>query len=259
MNEADPARRFGGIERLYGKAALAAFTGAHVAVIGIGGVGSWAAEALARSAIGAITLIDLDMIAESNVNRQIHALGDMFGRAKVDVMAGRIRDINPNCDVRRIEDFLTPDNADEMLSPGFDWVIDAIDDTRAKVALIAACVARNIPIITAGAAGGRIDPTQVRTDDLSQTIQDNLLARVRQGLRKEHGFPREAKKKFGVTAVFSIEPMRREEGVSCAPASGGLNCSGYGSAVSVTGTFGFAATAAVLRGLAMRDSTTHLS
>lgn len=255
MTTADLARRFGGIGRLYGEPALNGFSASHVCVVGIGGVGTWAAEALARSAIGTITLVDLDMIAESNVNRQIHALDDTFGRAKVSEMAARIRAINPACRVHEIEDFVTEDNADSILDCGFDAVIDAIDDSRAKVALIAGCAKRRLPIVTAGAAGGRIDPTQVRADDLSRTVQDALLARVRQGLRKDHGFPRDPKEKFGVTAIYSGEAMRRSVDAGCLPATGGLNCSGYGSSVSVTGTFGFSAAAMVLRALAEAATT----
>lgn len=244
--EVDADRRFGGVSRLFGRDARQAFAGARVAVIGIGGVGSWAAEALARSAVGSLTLIDLDMIAESNVNRQIHALGDVFGRAKVDEMAERIRAINPACQVNTIEDFVTAGNVDAILDRGFDVVIDATDDTKAKIATIAACKARAIPVVTCGAAGGRIDPTAIRSDDLARTVQDALLARVRQRLRQNHGFPREPKRPFGVIAVFSLEPMRTGD-PECAPQQGGLSCTGYGSAVTVTGTFGFAAAAQALR------------
>lgn len=254
MSAADLARRFGGIGRLYGEAALQRFAAAHVCVVGIGGVGTWAAEALARSAVGALTLVDLDMIAESNVNRQIHALGDAFGRAKVSEMATRIVAINPTCRVTEIEDFVGEDNVDAILDRDFDAVIDAIDDSRAKVALIAACAARKLPIVTAGAAGGRLDPTQVRADDLARTVQDSLLSRVRQRLRQDHHFPREPKRKFGVTAIYSTETMRRPDPASCLPTSGGLSCTGYGSTVSVTGAFGFAAAAVVLRHLAAANT-----
>lgn len=250
---ADLTRRFAGTQRLYGAPAVRRFGDAHVCVVGIGGVGSWAAEALARSAIGKITLIDLDMVAESNVNRQIHALGEVFGQAKTDAMAQRILAINPQCRVDCIEDFVSPDNLEPMLDRGFDYVIDAIDQVRTKAAMIAWCQARAIPLITAGGAGGQIDPTRIEIADLARTIQDPLLAKVRSLLRKEYDFPRDPKKKFGVPAVFSSEPLRYPETASCDQASTltGLNCAGYGSSVCVTASFGLFAASAVLRDLAL--------
>ena len=253
----DLSRRFGGIKRLYGETALNRFQNAHVCVVGIGGVGSWAAEALARSAIGRITLIDLDMVAESNVNRQIHALGDTFGKAKTDAMAERILAINPSCIVSAIEDFVSQDNLAQMLDKGFDYVIDAIDNVRTKAAMIAWCKAHDTPIITSGGAGGQIDPTRIEITDLTRTIQDPLLSKVRSVLRKEYGFSRDPKKKFGVPAVFSSEPLRYpESGAACeeAPTLTGLNCAGYGSSVCVTGPFGLFAAGEVLRHLAANDS-----
>jgi tRNA threonylcarbamoyladenosine dehydratase len=241
-------RRFAGVAKLYGEAGYRRLQVAHVVVVGIGGVGSWAAEALARTAVGRLTLIDLDMVAESNTNRQIQALGEHFGAAKVDVMQARIRSINPACRVTTIEDFVSPENVGELLAGPFDYVIDAIDNTRAKVAMIAHCRHHNLPIVTAGAAGGRIDPTAARVDDLARTTQDSLLSRVRQQLRKFHDFPRDPKKRFGVRAVFSHEPMRRPEEMSCAPGAG-LSCAGYGSAVGVTASFGFAAAGVVINEL----------
>ena len=254
---ADLSRRFGGIKRLYGETALNRFQNAHVCVVGIGGVGSWAAEALARSAIGRITLIDLDMVAESNVTRQIHALGDTFGKAKTDAMAERILAINPSCIVSAIEDFVSQDNLAQMLDKGFDYVIDAIDNVRTKAAMIAWCKAHDTPIITSGGAGGQIDPTRIEITDLTRTIQDPLLSKVRSVLRKEYGFSRDPKKKFGVPAVFSSEPLRYpESGAACeeAPTLTGLNCAGYGSSVCVTGPFGLFAAGEVLRHLAANDS-----
>ena len=254
---ADLSRRFGGIKRLYGETALNRFQNAHVCVVGIGGVGSWATEALARSAIGRITLIDLDMVAESNVNRQIHALGDTFGKAKTDAMAERILAINPSCMVSAIEDFVSQDNLAQMLDKGFDYVIDAIDNVRTKAAMIAWCKAHNTPIITSGGAGGQIDPTRIEITDLTRTIQDPLLSKGRSVLRKEYGFSRDPKKKFGVPAVFSSEPLRYpESGAACeeAPTLTGLNCAGYGSSVCVTGPFGLFAAGEVLRHLAANDS-----
>lgn len=249
----DLERRFAGVGRLYGAPARQRFAAAHVCVVGIGGVGSWAAEALARSAIGKITLIDLDMVAESNVNRQIHALGETFGKAKTSAMAERIRAINPACQVREIEDFVSPDNLAELLGQGFDFVIDAIDQVRTKAAMIAWCKRHAVALITAGGAGGQIDPTRIAIADLAQTIQDPLLAKVRALLRKEYGFTREAKKKFAVPAVYSSEPVRHPEtGARCdeRTLSGGLNCAGYGSSVCVTAPFGLFAAGFVLNRLA---------
>jgi len=248
----DYARRFGGLKRLYGAAALARFEAAHVCVVGIGGVGSWAVEALARSAIGQITLIDLDMVAESNVNRQVHALGDNFGKAKVDAMAERIQAINPGCRVNTIEDFVASDNLDQMLDRDFNYVIDAIDQVRTKAAMIAWCSAHGLPIITSGGAGGQIDPTRIEIADLARTIQDPLLSKVRSLLRKDHDFTRDSKKKFSIPAVFSSEPLRYPENAVCeeAPSLAGLNCAGFGSAVSVTACFGLFAAGEVLRHLA---------
>ena len=252
----DFERRFGGIARLYGDAALAAFRQAHICVIGVGGVGSWAVEALARSAIGRITLIDLDHLAESNVNRQIHALTDTLGQAKVTALAERIAQINPFCEVSEVEEFVTEDNLASLIVPGrFDYVIDAIDNARAKTALVVHCRAHQIPLVTIGSAGGQIDPTQITIIDLSRTEQEPLLARVRKRLRAHHGFPRGTKNKFGIDAVYSTEPLRHPE--LCATdddALGitGLNCAGYGSAVVVTASFGFVAAGFVLRKLAER-------
>jgi tRNA A37 threonylcarbamoyladenosine dehydratase len=262
--QADRERRFGGIARLYGQPALAAFERAHVAVIGIGGVGSWAAEALARSAVGKLTLIDLDNVAESNTNRQVHALDGNFGKAKVDAMAERIALIDRQCEVRRVEDFVDPDNFDALLGGGFDYVVDAIDSVRTKTALIAWCAERGQPLITVGGAGGQLDPTRIRIDDLALTIQDPLLSKVRAQLRKHHGFPRGPKAKFKVNAVYSDEPLIYPEAAVCdmddvaqhlASSPGhagpvGLNCAGFGSSVCVTASFGFAAAAHVLRALA---------
>lgn len=252
----DFERRFGGIARLYGDAALAAFRNAHICVIGVGGVGSWAVEALARSAIGRITLIDLDHLAESNVNRQIHALTDTLGQAKVTALAERIAQINPFCEVSEVEEFVTEDNLASLIVPGrFDYVIDAIDNARAKTALVVHCRAHQIPLVTIGSAGGQIDPTRIAIIDLSRTEQEPLLARVRKRLRAHHGFPRGTKNKFGIDAVYSTEPLRHPE--LCATdedATGltGLNCAGYGSAVVVTASFGFVAAGFVLRKLAER-------
>ncbi len=263
---ADRKRCFGGIARLYGALALAAFERAHVAVIGIGGVGSWVAEALARSAVGRLTLIDLDNVAESNTNRQIHALDGNYGKAKVTAMAERIRLIDPACQVTQIEDFVEAGHFDATLGSGFDYVVDAIDSVRMKTALIAWCVERKQELITVGGAGGQLDPTRIRIDDLALTIQDPLLSKVRGQLRKLHGFPRGPKARFKVSAVYSDEPLIYPETPVCDLSEGaehletgaghtgpvGLNCAGFGSSVCVTASFGFAAAAHVLKELAKR-------
>lgn len=246
---ADLERRFGGIARLYGDSAAASLRKAHVCVIGIGGVGTWVAEGLIRSGIGEMTLIDLDMVAESNTNRQIHALDGQFGKAKVDAMSERCLAINPQARIHCVEDFVTPENVASLLKPAYSVVVDAIDQVRAKTAIIAHCKRHKLPIVTAGAAGGQIDPTQIRVADLSQTIQDPLLAKVRTQLRREHGFPRGGKKKFGVPAVYSLEQLRYPEvDASCSATQGpaGLNCAGFGSSVCITSVFGmFAAATAI--------------
>jgi tRNA threonylcarbamoyladenosine dehydratase len=253
--EANFERRFGGIARLYGDEALRRFQQVHVCVVGIGGVGSWAAEALGRSGIGRITLIDLDNVAESNVNRQIQALGDEFGKAKVTAMAERVHAINPQCQVIQIEDFVTPDNLDAMLGGGYNLVIDAIDNARTKAAMIAWCKRNKVRLIVSGGAGGRVDPTQIQVADLSRTIQDPLLARVRTLLRREYSFPKDPKKKFGVDCVFSSEPLQQpKNGAACDVEAGaqyptGLNCAGYGSSMTVTATVALVAVAKGLRHL----------
>ena len=254
--EVDAERRFGGIDRLYGDGAAAALAASHACVIGIGGVGSWCVEALARSGVGRLTLIDLDHVSESNINRQAHALDVTLGQAKVAAMAERVLAFSPHCRVDTIDDFLTPENATALLK-GFDVVIDAIDNVRAKVAIAATCRTHHIPLVMAGGAGGKLDPAQIRIDDLARTLQDPLLSKVRARLRKEHGFTRDAKKKFGIEAVFSIEPLRYPAPLSCvAGKSGdgdeigvpelavadaglqGLACAGYGSSMAVTASVG---------------------
>lgn len=261
----DYHRRFGGVARLYGNAGLARLEAASICVVGIGGVGSWAAEALARNAVGRITLIDLDHIALSNTNRQIHALGDAYGRAKVEAMADRIMAINPRCRVTQVDDFVTTDNVAELLGAGHDYVIDAIDAVRVKTAMLGWARGHGMPIITCGGAGGQFDPTRVRIDDLARTIQDPLLSKVRGNLRRDWGFPRDPKKKFGIAAVYSDEPLQYPEpeqqaceideappAAAVAPVSGpqGLACAGFGSSVAVTAVFGFVAASAVIGAIA---------
>lgn len=255
----DFERRFGGVRRLYGPAAFARFQEAHVCVVGIGGVGSWTAEALARSAIGELTLIDPDHIAESNINRQLHALTGEEGKAKAQAMRERIFAINPRCRVHGIEEFLGMDNLAALITPRFDFVVDAIDNARAKAALAAHCKRHKIELVCVGGAGGQRDPARVRVDDLARTTEDPLLAKVRARLRRDYGFPREAGRKFGIDCVYSTEPLAypTQEGGVCyeKPEDAhiqGLNCAGFGSSVCVTSTFGMLAAARVLNGLARR-------
>lgn len=266
MDDIDFDRRFGGIARLYGKEALERFRTTHICVIGVGGVGSWVVEALARSAIGRITMIDLDNVAESNINRQVHALTDTLGKAKVSALAERIAQINPCCAVTEIEDFLTADNLDEMIGAHhYDYIIDAIDNVRAKTALIAYCRKHGLKLVTIGSAGGQIDPTRIEILDLCRTEQEPLLAKVRKRLRAEHGFPRGTKNKFGIDAVFSSEPLRFPETAEVCSVDGdnagitGLNCAGFGSAMVVTASFGLVAAAHVLRKLAETSSAAEQS
>ena len=234
---ADLQRRFGGLERLYGVAGAAAIRASHVAVVGIGGVGSWAAEALARSGVGELTLIDLDHIAESNINRQIHALAGTLGQAKVQAMAERIAQINPRCKVHGIEEFVEPDNWPQLLPAGVGAVIDACDQVKAKVAIAAWALRTRALFVSVGAAGGKRLAHKVDLDDLAHTTHDPLLAQVRARLRKLHGAPREGRK-IGVTCVFSREAVAPPDASCAIEGDGSLNCHGYGSVVSVTATFG---------------------
>jgi tRNA A37 threonylcarbamoyladenosine dehydratase len=252
--EADFERRFGGVRRLYGETAFQRFQQAHVCIVGVGGVGSWVAESMARSAVGRITLIDLDNIAESNTNRQVHALGAEYGKAKVTAMAERIRAINPGCEVIEVEDFVTAENLEDMLGRGYDFVVDAIDNARVKAAMINWCKRRKIKMITSGGAGGRVDPARIEMGDLARSVQDPLLSRVRMLLRREYGFPKDPKKKFGVECVFSSEPLKMpENGESCdvddKPVTG-INCAGFGAAMTVTASFGLWISSRVLAHLA---------
>lgn len=251
------ARRFGGIDRLHGSGALARHTEGHVCVVGIGGVGSWAAEALARSGVGKLTLIDLDHVAESNINRQAQATDNTLGQAKVSAMASRIHAINPACKVREIDEFVTEENLVSLLTPDCDVVIDAIDQVRAKVAMIAHCKQQAIPIVVAGGAGGKSEPSAIRIDDLARTVQDPLLSRVRAQLRKNHGFTRKAGSRFGIPVVFSSEPLQSPvAGDVChtvGEAGSGLNCAGYGSSVCITASFGFFAASLAMQLLRERE------
>ncbi|MAD43398.1 MAG: tRNA cyclic N6-threonylcarbamoyladenosine(37) synthase TcdA [Oceanospirillaceae bacterium] len=250
--------RFGGIGRLYGRAGLQRLHDAHVCVIGIGGVGSWAAEALARSGIGTITLIDMDDICVTNTNRQIHALNGTVGQLKTDVVAERLRAINPQCDVRPVMAFVTTNNLNELIHSGFDYVIDCIDSVKSKAALIAHCKRRKIRIVTTGAAGGQIDPTQIQIGDLNKTFNDPLARKVRSLLRREYHFSRNPSRNYSVPCVFSAEQLvyPQPDGSVCQakPTEGEstrLDCaSGFGAATMVTGTFGFVAASRVVKRLA---------
>lgn len=252
--------RFGGIGRLYGATTLERFRAANICIVGIGGVGSWIVEALARSGIGKLTLVDLDDICESNINRQIHALDGLIGTSKIETMAERCRAINPGCKITTLHTFLTSKNVDEILQPNFDYVIDAIDSTNHKVSIIASCKERGTPVLTIGGAGGRIDPTLIQICDLSRSINDQLLKRVRKQLRQQHGFPRQKRRKFHIDCVFSPEEPTYPEtcdihGENPGPKSVRLDCSsGFGAATHLTGTFGFFAASHVLKALAQPTS-----
>ncbi len=248
--------RFGGIERLYSAEALQRLRRARVCVVGIGGVGSWAVEALARSGVGQLALVDMDEVCVSNVNRQLHALDGAVGLAKTEVMARRVQAINPECCVRTIGEFFLPSTAEQILHPGYDYVLDAIDNVPNKCLLIASCVKRGIPIVTVGGAGGRKDPAAIRLADLALSSHDGLLQQVRRKLREEYAFPRDPQL-FQVASVFSRERqyIPQVEGAGCAPPEHGLdlrlNCNnGYGTASFVTGTFGFLAASHIVSTLA---------
>ena len=250
------AYRFGGIERLYSAEDLAWLGQAHIAVVGVGGVGAWTVEALARSGVGTLTLIDWDDICITNVNRQLHALDGTLGKAKVDVLAERVRAINPSCTCHAVRAFYTKENAEELLGQGFDCVVDAIDGVSAKCHLIASCRQRRIRIVTVGGAGGRIDPTRIETADLRRAYKDPLLAYVRKKLRQKYEFPRDTRKRFRVDCVFSPEEIRLPP--ACEPSENmRLDCaSGYGAATFVTGTFGFVAAARALERVLTRKRAT---
>jgi tRNA A37 threonylcarbamoyladenosine dehydratase len=249
------AQRFGGTERLYGQDETGVLRQAHICIVGIGGVGSWVAEALARTAVGQLTLIDLDDICITNTNRQIHALQQTVGQAKVEAMAERIRQINPECKINIIEDFVTPDNTQSLLSKDMDYVVEATDSIKAKAAMIAHCKRSKIPIITVGGAGGQIDPTQIAVTDLSKTIHDPLASKLRSELRRFHNFSLNPKRRFAVECVYSTEQLRYPQGDGTVGRtknlSGGsvkLDCNnGFGASVAVTASFGFIAAARVIK------------
>jgi tRNA threonylcarbamoyladenosine dehydratase len=237
--------RFGGIARLYGKGALLSMSKARVMVVGLGGVGSWAVEALARSGVGQLTLVDFDDICVSNTNRQLHALTQNVGKMKAQVLADRVAGINPQCEVELIEMAFTTGQEDLFFQQDYDVVIDAIDSSKNKVALLLACHQRGVPLIIVGSAGGRQDPTLVRVADLSQTREDPMLALVRKSLRQKAGFPRQGS--MGYKCIFSLEKPKYVHGESLEPSTTKpdnfnkpLDCAtGFGTCTPVTGTFGF--------------------
>jgi tRNA A37 threonylcarbamoyladenosine dehydratase len=230
-------RRFSGLARLYGVSGAQRIGAAHVAVVGIGGVGSWAVEALARSGVGHLTLVDLDHVSESNINRQIHAVDATLGQAKVSAMRDRILSFNPACEVTCIEEFVEPNNWPALLPEGVSAVIDACDQMQAKTAIAAWARNTGAIFISVGAAGGKRHAHLVDIDDLSLSTHDPLLAQLRYRLRKEHDAPREGKK-MGVSCVFSREAVKPPDASCAVEGDGTLNCHGYGSVVSVTATFG---------------------
>jgi tRNA A37 threonylcarbamoyladenosine dehydratase len=238
LDAADLERRFGGLRRLYGETAYGRLRAARVAVVGLGGVGSWAAEALARSGVASLTLIDLDHVAESNINRQVQALGATLGQAKTEALRLRIADIHPDCVVHGVEEFVDESNWPALLVEPVDVVIDACDQVRAKAAMAAWSLAGGTPLVSVGAAGGKHRPQAVEVEDLSATTHDPLLAALRQRLRKHHGAPRAGR--IGVRCVFSREAVKAPGDASC-DVDGSLNCHGYGSSVAVTATFGMVA------------------
>ena len=261
---ADLKRRFAGIARLYGDAGFARLQDAQVCVIGIGGVGSWAAESLARSGVGSLCLVDMDIVAESNINRQLLATSDTLGRDKIDVMRERIEQINPSCLVTLVDDFISPDNLELVLSKQFDFVIDCIDDFRTKAALISYCRRNKINLLTVGGAGGQIDPAKIVQADLSRTEHDVLLARTRKLLRQDYGFPKNLKRSFSIPCVYSKEQLVYPDGDGGIspqrPASedttqsNALNCAGgMGSITHITASFGLVASAYVLNKIAANE------
>ncbi|RTZ39163.1 tRNA threonylcarbamoyladenosine dehydratase [Candidimonas sp. SYP-B2681] len=263
----DTERRFGGVDRLYGPDSLNRLRTAHIVVAGIGGVGSWCAEALARCGIGAITLIDLDHIAESNINRQLHALTATLGQSKVVAMAQRVHGINPECQVRMLDDFVSPQNVSEMFASDTSLIIDCTDQAQAKIAMILEARDRKLPVVVCGGAGGKTDPLSLRAGDLSLAVNDALLSKLRNTLRRQHRYPKASDRagkvlkrvpKMGVRALWFDQPVllpaQWRQADTLPPDSAqspqlavqsetlqGLSCAGYGSVVTVTAAMGMAA------------------
>lgn len=249
--EADLERRFGGLRRLYGDAAYARLRGATFAVVGLGGVGSWTAEALARSGVARLVLVDLDHVAESNINRQVQATGRTVGQAKGEALRERIADIHPGCQVLCVDDFVEPGNWPALLRVPVDGLVDACDQLRAKMALAVWGLAERVPVVCVGAAGGKRRPALVEVGDIAEATHDPLLAAMRQRLRRIHGAPRQGR--IGVRCVFSRESVAAPEG-AC-DVEGNLACHGYGSTVTVTATFGLVAAAEAIERLVTAPMT----
>ena len=252
--------KFGSLSRVYGEEIVSMIAGLHICVVGIGGVGSWVVEALVRNGVGKITLVDGDTISRGNTNRQIHTLESTIGQSKVEVMRQRILDINPECGVQVIEQYIDGDNLRDILERGYDCVIDAIDGFRTKANIIYCCKRNKIPVVTTGGAGGLIDPTQIQISDLSSTWNDPLAAKVRSELRCQYGFTRNKRYTFGVPCVYSVEQQRypdKEGKIAYAkPGVSGLSldCNyGYGSSVAVTAMFGFTAAAKSIEYMAQKN------
>lgn len=258
MKASDLARRFGGLDRLYGPSAAQAIRSAHVAVVGIGGVGSWAAEALARSGVARITLIDMDHVAESNVNRQIHALSSTLGQAKVQAMAERIALINPASKVYCVDEFVTPENWPGILPPDVDAVIDACDQPPAKFAMLSWALRANKTFVTCGAAGGKRLAHAVDVQDLADVTHDPLLAKLRYRLRRENVVNASAKK-LRISCVFSREAVQKSRQSCDVQSDSSLNCHGYGSMVSVTAVFGLVAAGFVMEKLSNAKNSLNLT
>lgn len=241
----DLERRFGGLRRLHGDAGYTAMRAARVGVVGLGGVGSWAVEALARSGVAQLTLFDMDHVAESNVNRQVQALGHTLGQHKGEALRARIADIHPGCDVHVVDDFVTADNWPSLLPREVDVLIDACDQVQAKLAMAVWAREGRHDFVCVGAAGGKQKPQLVEVDDISRATHDPLLASMRQRLRKQHGAPRD--RAMGVRCVFSREAVAAPVDAACDAVDGSLNCHGYGSSVVVTATFGLVAASEALQ------------
>jgi len=250
-------QRFGGTRRLYGHNEVDILRASHVCVVGIGGVGSWAVEALARSGIGELTLIDMDDVCVTNINRQIHAVTDTVGQSKIEVMQQRVKLINPDCYVNLIDDFITVDNVSEYISKEYDYVLDAIDSVKPKAALLAYCKSNKIKVITIGGAGGQMDPTQIQVADLAKTIQDPLAKKIKDNLRRFYQYSKNPKRKFGIDCVFSTEQLKypQADGRVCSTKSTSegpkrMDCAtGFGAATVVTATFGFVAVSKIIEKL----------
>lgn len=238
-------RRFAGVAKIYGDDSFNHYASSHVMVIGIGGVGSWAVEALARTGVGELTLVDMDVVAASNINRQLPAMSSTLGHEKIEVMAERCRSINPRIKINLIDDYLTPENVTEILQGRPDLILDCIDDVKAKLALMLHCRFNKLPLIVSGGAGGKLDPLKIRVADLSKTEQDPMLAKLRTQLRSK-GICKKPKEKFGITCVYSIDNPFSSSDIC---PSAGLRCGGYGSAVVVTSSFAMIAVAEALKKL----------